>query len=234
MGQIISLLLSPGILCMPDLSVPHSLPGSNIFRWSQLFRDVSIPRSWHPPVGGPAVVAKPLLVHYRLPVRFLLSVPYAFVNCRTAVLCNGDVILTAQYETAYILIVLGNLCIRPLQEAVLHSIPSLCSMPLSVLQALSLMCLIAVLLSWHCQLCDYVCLRLSGPLLIIDRISSPWTIILNSSSSLLQHPIPWFLWFKLHVTVCPPVMLIHCTHLACMSLYVVVVTVRPSIAHEAS
>ena len=39
--------------------------GSNIFRWSP---DVSTPWSWHPPVGGSAVVVKPLLFGSRPPL----------------------------------------------------------------------------------------------------------------------------------------------------------------------
>ena len=66
--------ISHDILSMPDLILPHSLPGIFV-RWFPTFLGCFDPNPWHPPVDGSVLVAKPVLAPRR-PVRLVSPMPY--------------------------------------------------------------------------------------------------------------------------------------------------------------
>ena len=65
------------------------------------------------------------------------SLPLSYKSCT---LFSAMMMSFTLSETAYMLIVLGNLCTRPIQKAVLLSTPSLCSLPLSLYISGSVSC----------------------------------------------------------------------------------------------
>ena len=73
------LYVSLALSCMPNaLFSPLGArpPVPIVFRWSPTFTGCFDPNPWHPPVGGSAVVASPLLVRSRLPAQIVSAVPY--------------------------------------------------------------------------------------------------------------------------------------------------------------
>ena len=73
------LYVSLELSCMPNaLFSPLGArpPVPIVFRWSPTFTGCFNPNPWHPPVGGSAVVASPLLGGSRLPAQIVWAVPY--------------------------------------------------------------------------------------------------------------------------------------------------------------
>ena len=109
------------------------------------------PRSWHPQSTTrwfQASSSAPLVCSIVSMMPSLLPLPIVVM------LFAAMMMSFSQSETASILIVRGNLCTRHLQEEVLPSTPSICSLPLLkyVYFRLFLCCASSVLFPWHCHL----------------------------------------------------------------------------------
>ena len=118
------LYVSLALSCMPNaLFSPLGArpPVPIVFRWSPTFTGCFDPNPWHPPVGGSAVVASPLLVRSRLPARIVSAVPdpagWPFCCFSQSSLLSCVFFLTSLVMwAASTRIALGTLCSRPLQE----------------------------------------------------------------------------------------------------------------------